>query len=421
MARTPLEEFFLEAARKLATTMSAKETAVEPVTFEAAQGLYAVSDEDWKNWTPQEEEDLQERWNQSPLKRVIADHSKKGREAYGEILALWKYTIQSYGCLPTSIIGGGYSLCVDASNSLQSKLNDSPLWSAPFCKALVRIMAHPIFFNQPRQGGGNAGALATTLQLAVIARTADSRPWRIRWVGMDPFVHILEREMRVLDQETPGAKTNCWHIVARATAIMEFQSPFALLFALIVGSYKERNPIPGAESVVTKPYVVTPQDLTCVEAALDGLMDCVGAYQFTVGGYYTLAMEGKKLGKGKYKPTAPAAGQLHTLLAGGVVASWREGVIWARVAAGAKQRPPPTGLEGSEGGDDEWGGEPTEGPGGPPDECPAWFLSALEKPENMGPVLPLTPPLEEDRLIDDGLGHRRGRTSWYSMATWSRW
>ncbi|KAK1836281.1 hypothetical protein QBC39DRAFT_378380 [Podospora conica] len=428
-ARTAMEEIFLTEARKYSELVSTRDTAMIPTTLESAKGLCAVKEAHRAHWTQQDEDDLQARWDQSPLKKVIADHSKKGREAFGELLALWKYSIQVYGLLPTSIIGGQYNLRVDASGSQQSTLDDSPIWSSPVCKALIRIMAHPIFFDEVgRQGGANASTLATTLQLAVIARTADTRPWRVDGLGMDRFPTILNAEIGSMAQVDKRNElvstntTNCWRVVRRATDSMVNKSPLAVLFSIIIGKYEERRPLPHVEPVAKKPYVLTLEDLTCVTESLDEMPGWMGpSFAFSTAGYYALTAEAKKLGQGKNVNTAPSASQLHTLLAGGVVASWREAIISERIAAARRMQGMGLGVEEADEADgvDEMeeveeveqtdGVERAKGGEGQDDEDSVELaaLAALaitaRKNRSMGPL----GPLEEEEESEDSVGSGR--------------
>lgn len=133
------------------------------------------------HWSSEDEEQVQSQWDRECVKRPC-------KEATSYEQYMWKTCARFLRCLPTELIGMRYGLEYNADQASQN-------WTASFCNHLIKIIAHPIFDNNPAK-------IALAIKFSVCS-------WqRLKWVIPDLndlFLQVL-REVAEDSDEMVGAE-----------------------------------------------------------------------------------------------------------------------------------------------------------------------------------------------------------------------
>lgn len=87
-------------------------------------------------WSDEDEAQVMDQWD-------LDCAAKPCRRPNGKEQYIWKTSARFLRCLPTELIGMRYGLEYD------TKEATSQNWTEPFCDRLVKIIAHPLFANEP--------------------------------------------------------------------------------------------------------------------------------------------------------------------------------------------------------------------------------------------------------------------------------
>ena len=172
----------------------------KPVTREEFRSLIPVAAID-ESWSDQDEADLKQEWANHPYKAVL-DTRRQTRNYCTPENALWRNVAWIFRCLPTDIIPlSTMELVKREGGAITTDDADDPRWSSRFCKHLNDyLLVHRQWFS------GRRGYVLITvaLQIAVICRTDDRRPWRGEsFATTDVFLNTLISEWRQIITPKP--------------------------------------------------------------------------------------------------------------------------------------------------------------------------------------------------------------------------
>ncbi|KAI1778707.1 hypothetical protein F4818DRAFT_456443 [Hypoxylon cercidicola] len=221
-------------------------------------------------WTAQDEQDLQQAWDNDPLKPYLLD--ERGNK---HLQPLWRYTMRFMGMPVEEIIGPKFNLAYDNSSNEMIDINGRevhhPNWSAKFCEKLLHLASHPMWLEQP-------GAMTTCIQYVVKCRTNDQR--QMRWPKenntSDKFFDVFQS---VNDTFQDGTKTVV-ELRKEVNRRLRVPSLYSRLFATVetLAFRAMAGPLraPAAVHSNVGMYAVSTEDLTRLMKALDQQTDTHG-------------------------------------------------------------------------------------------------------------------------------------------------
>ncbi|KAI4860374.1 hypothetical protein F4820DRAFT_465775 [Hypoxylon rubiginosum] len=221
-------------------------------------------------WTAQDEQDLQQTWDNDPLKpHLLAERGNK------HLAPLWRYTMRFMGMPVEEIVGPKFNLTYDNSTNEIIDINGEevhhPHWSAKFCEKLLQLASHPMWLEQP-------GAMAVCMQYVVKCRTNDQR--QMRWPKenhtSDKFFDVFQSVNETFQDGTKPVKKLHDEVDQR----MGIPSPYSRLFKTIetLAFRPATGPLraPAAIDSDVGTYAVSTEDLTRLMKALDQQTDAHG-------------------------------------------------------------------------------------------------------------------------------------------------
>jgi hypothetical protein len=261
------------------------------------------NDGDSPYWTAQEEVDLQGQIKYAHILQMdsgLGDKEKGARH-------LWRLFPQVYRCLPTELFSWKYQVDVDTSNNENWKAGTGPdaghlkpIWSANFCQTLSAFTMHE-FWTYNKEW--DFPVMAQLMQLAVICRKNDCRPWRLVNQTEDTFFTELANEIDRPDP--PGVRTIkaiMDSVEARMNARNIRPSEFRRLCRAIVADFFKSSAGPLLAGV-PGPYKVNANDLKGLVRILDRLSpNPVSSAQIWSGETWKKSME-KARGHGGHNQT----------------------------------------------------------------------------------------------------------------------
>lgn len=221
------------------------------------------------HWTVQEDAQLQAQGKYACILDQGQDLWEKNKGAR----FLWRLFPMVYRCLPTDLFSWAYQIDVDTSKNVDVQTvshgrQRNIIWSIGFCHALASFTMHG-FWAYKREW--DFPIMAQLMQLAVICRTNDCRPWHLVNHTEDIFFTELATEIQNQNAGVRTIQDVMGAVEARMKARNLRPSPFRLLCQEIVRDFF--NPNAGPLLVGTPgPYKVTVEDLT----SLVGIMNRVG-------------------------------------------------------------------------------------------------------------------------------------------------
>ncbi|KAI1156906.1 hypothetical protein F4825DRAFT_445983 [Nemania diffusa] len=244
------------------------------------------------------------------------------------MIKLWKVSLRIWRRLPPYFICRSSHLVYAGGAQTQPPQPDSCGnldWDDQFCSILTKLLTHPAWYGQE-------WFFVAALQLAVICRTDDRRPWPLALNACpDPFCATLQGTAlrlagssirRIFDEAVEEADT-------------EGQAPsqYRLTLSAIVDSIA-RIGIPVVSlaptaDLVAQPYAVTAEDLSSLVSVLDAL-DVNGVVLYydcqTISRMYWAS--GSSLVNG---PDLPLVGDMPNLLRAFLMSERREDMIARRL------------------------------------------------------------------------------------------
>lgn len=221
------------------------------------------------HWTAQEEAQLQAQGKYASILhqgQQLWDKNSGARQ-------LWRLFPMVYRCLPTDLFSWANQIDVDTSKNVN--LQQAPfqgqrniVWSHRFCLALTTFTMHG-FWEYRRES--DFPLMAQLMQLAVICRTNDCRPWHLVNHTDDMFFTFLASELQAQQAQPRTIKEVMNAVDARMNTRVTRQGPFRVIYSEVVRKMfkSEAGPVlngtPG-------PYKVTAEDLT----ALTEVLSCLG-------------------------------------------------------------------------------------------------------------------------------------------------
>ncbi|KAK7706680.1 hypothetical protein SLS64_007511 [Diaporthe eres] len=193
------------------------------------------------HWTVQEDAELQAEGKYA----CILDQGQEIWEKNRGARFLWRLFPMVYRCLPTDLFSWANQIDVDTSKNVDVETarhgsQRNIIWSNGFCHALTTFTMHG-FWTYKREW--DFPIMAQLMQLAVICRTNDCRPWHLVNHTEDTFFTELATEIQ---NQKAGVR----------------------MIKDVVGAVEARTLVVG----IPGPYKVTVEDL----ASLVGIMNRVG-------------------------------------------------------------------------------------------------------------------------------------------------
>jgi hypothetical protein len=225
---------------------------------------------------------------------------------------LWRLFPRLYRCLPTDLFSWKYQ--IDADTAGNTLVKEGPyagtrnaVWSKRFCRELTAFTVHG-FWTYNREW--DFPVMAQLMQLAVICRRNDCRPWRLDNHTDDLFLTELANELQKPVDQARTIKDIMRAVEARMDARNKCPTEFRLLFSDVVAKLFRPTAGPLVDGA-PGPYTVRLEDL-------QGLVKCLD----------------------RLAPTPERTG----LTTGWTAEEWRSSMETARGHSGKNQKsePPPT-------------------------------------------------------------------------------
>lgn len=284
-------------------------------------------------WSAEDEEELQAKHKYA---HIIQMGSALWESENTGSRYLWRLFPQVYRCLPTDLFSWENQVDVDTSSNSPWPADSGPdagrtrpVWSGNFCNKLKAFAMHA-FWTYKKEW--DFPVMVQLMQLAVICRKNDCRPWRLVNHTEDPFFTELATEIQREDAGVRSIRDLMDSVDARMDARNLRPSQFRVLCRAIVNKCFRA----GQEPIVAGtpgPYKVKYSDLEALIEVLDLASPVVGRANYNLSsGVWMRLVETARGHSGKDQRRAqPTSGDLFArAIAFGLMARERDEIIAGR-------------------------------------------------------------------------------------------